>query len=93
GNVWWGPGQFNSLSFSNNSEGFPKLSINTTKPAKTFLGDIETALIFGMLRSSNLEAAQNQELNNRYFQSLPTDWRYLNALMFDYSPKWVDGLH
>ncbi len=93
GNVWWGPGQFNSLSFSHNSEGFPKFSINTTKPAKTFLGDIETALIFGMLRSSNQEAAQNQELNNRYFRSLPTDWRYLNALMFDYSPRWVDGLH
>lgn len=93
GNVWLGPGQFNSLSFSHNSEGFPKFSINTTKPAKTLLGDIETALVFGMLRSSNQEAAQNQELNNRYFLSLPTDWRYMNALMFDYSPKWVDGLH
>lgn len=93
GNVWWGAGQFNSLSFSNNSEGFPRFSITTSKPAKTFIGDIETALIIGKLQSSNLEPSQNIELNDRYFENLPTDWRYLNAIMFDYSPKWIDGLH
>lgn len=93
GNVWWGPGQFNSLSFSNNSEGFPKFSINTFKPAKTFLGDIETALIIGKLQSSNFEASQNVEFNERFYKNVPSDWRYLNALMFNYSPRWVSGLH
>lgn len=91
--IWWGPGQWNSLSFSNNAEGVPILSLNTRKPAKTFLGNFETALIMGKLQSSNTKAAQNQELNDRFFRRLPTDWRFLNALMVDYSPKWVPDLH
>ncbi len=93
GNSWWGPGQWNSLSFSNNSEGFPKISLNTTKPAKTFLGNFETELIIGKLMSSNLDPSQEQRLNELYFDKLPSDWRYLNALMINYSPKWVERLN
>ena len=38
-NFWWGPGQWSSLIFSNNAPGFPHISLNTTKPAKTFFGN------------------------------------------------------
>jgi hypothetical protein len=92
-NIWWGPGQWNALLFSNNARGFPHLTLNTTKPAKTFLGSFETQLLIGKLASSNLEPSQFQELNNQYFKPLSSDWRYLNALMVSYNPKWVPGLY
>ncbi|NVJ48617.1 MAG: hypothetical protein HWE07_15890 [Cytophagia bacterium] len=92
-NIWWGPGQFNSLSFSNNAPGFPHLSINTTKPAKTFLGSIETQLLIGQLFSSRQAPAQRDSLNQLYeSRPLPDGNRYLNALMFTYQPKWVPNI-
>jgi hypothetical protein len=91
-NIWWGPGQFNALTFSNNAQGFPHLTLNTTKPAKTFLGNFETQLIIGRLKDSGLAPSQFPELNSRYFKAFSGDWRYLNALMVSYSPKWVSGL-
>lgn len=90
-NIWWGPGQFNALTFSNNAQGFPHLTLNTTKPAKTFLGNIEAQLIMGKLENSGLAPSQNQELNDRYFDSFTGDWRYLNAITFTYNPKWIKG--
>ena len=91
-NIWWGPGQFNALTFSNNAEGVPHFTINTTKPAKTFIGNFETQLIIGKLKNSGFAPSQYQELNNQYFVPFSGDWRYLNALMFSYNPKWVPGL-
>jgi hypothetical protein len=92
-NIWWGPGQFNSLSFSNNAPGFPHLTINTTKPAKTFLGNIETQLLIGQLYSSRQSPLQRDSLNQVFETSpLPDGNRYLNALMFTYQPKWVPNL-
>lgn len=92
-NIWWGPGQFNALTFSNNAQGFPHLTLNTTKPAKTFLGSFETQLIFGKLQNSGFAASQYPELNSQYFKPFSGDWRYLNALMLSYNPKWVPGLY
>jgi hypothetical protein len=92
GNIWWGPGQFNSLIFSNSSEGFPHLTLNTTKPAKTFLGNFETQLIVGKLTNSFKNPSQFPQLDDRYFRPFNGDWRYLNALMVSYNPKWVPGL-
>lgn len=91
-NIWWGPGQFNALIFSNNAQGFPHLTLNTSKPAKTFLGNFEGQLIVGRLENSGLDPSQYQELNDIYFQPFSGDWRYLNALTFSYNPKWVPGL-
>lgn len=90
--IWWGPGQWNSLTFSNNSQGFPHLTFNTVKPAKTFLGNFEGQLISGRLENSGLGSAQNQNLNNTYFDPFSGDWRYLNALSISYNPKWIKGL-
>ncbi len=91
-NIWWGPGQFNALIFSNNARGFKHLTINTTRPAKTFLGSFEGQLLIGRLKPSGFEAAQHAELNERYFRDLPADWRYLNGLSISYQPKWIPGL-
>jgi len=91
-NIWWGPGQFNALTFSNNAQGFPHLTLNTTKPAKTFIGNFETQLIIGKINDSGLSPSQYPELNELYFKPFSGDYKYLNALMLSYNPKWVSGL-
>lgn len=91
-NIWWGPSQFNSLTFSNNAPGFPHVTINTTKPAKTFLGNFESQLLMGQLSSSKILPSQNDSLNNVYGKPIPYNSRYLNALMVSYQPKWVPNL-
>jgi hypothetical protein len=91
-NIWWGPGQFNALVFSNNARGFKHLTLNTTRPAKTFLGSFEGQLLIGRLEPSGFEPSQHPELNSQYFRELSTDWRYLNGLSISYQPKWVPGL-
>jgi hypothetical protein len=91
-NIWWGPGQWNSLIFSNNAPGFPHISLNTSKPAKTFLGAFEGQVLIGRLESSGKSPSQNDELNASFFSPLNMDWRYLNGLMLSYTPKWVPTL-
>ena len=91
-NLWWGPGQFNALIFSNNAQGFPHFSINTHKPAKTFLGNFEGQMLIGRLENSDLAPTQNTELNERYFVPYTGGWRYLNAIMLSYQNKWLPGL-
>uniref|UniRef100_UPI00404873C0 capsule assembly Wzi family protein n=1 Tax=Algoriphagus sp. TaxID=1872435 RepID=UPI00404873C0 len=91
-NFWWGPGQWSSMIFSNNAPGFPNISLNTTKPAKTFLGAFEGQVLIGRLESSEQKPTQVDDLNTGYFFPLNPDWRYLNAIMLSYSPKWVPML-
>lgn len=91
-NIWWGPGQWNSLIFSNNAPGFPHISLNTIKPAMTFLGSFEAQMLIGRLESSNQNPSQFETLNDNFFWTLNTDWRYLNGLMVSYSPKWISSL-
>ncbi len=80
-NIWWGPGQYNSLLFSNNAFGFQHLTLNTTKPAKTFLGSFEGQLIMGKLKNFAPFTRDGKE-----------DWRYVNGITFSYQPKWIPGL-
>lgn len=91
-NIWWGPGQWNSLTFSNNAQGFAHFTFNTAKPAKTFLGYFETQLIMGKLNSSGFLPSQNSELNSNFAAPLSDDRRYLNALMVSYNPKWIPNI-
>ena len=91
-NFWWGPGQWNSLIFSNNAPGFPSISLNTTKPAKTFLGHFEGQVLIGRLESSGFPGSQSEDLNSRFFKPLNPDWRYVNAFMLSYTPKWIPNL-
>ena len=91
--IWWGPGQWSSLTFSGNSEGFPHLTLNSHRPLKTFLGHFEGQLILGRLESSGMAASQDEALNDSFFLPLDNDWRYLNAINISYQPKWVPGLY
>lgn len=79
-NIWWGPGQYNSLLFSNNAFGFQHLTLNTRKPAKTFLGSFEGQLILGKLENFAPFVRDGKE-----------DWRYVNGITFSYQPKWIPG--
>jgi len=81
-NIWWGPGQYNSLLFSNNAFGFQHLTLNTRKPAKTFLGSFEGQLILGKLE--NFEP---------FLRNGAEDWRYVNGITFSYQPKWLPGFY
>lgn len=79
-NLWWGPGYRNSLLMTNSASGFMHLTINTVKPIKTILGSFEYQIIGGRLEDSG------------HTYGLSSDWRYINALVFSYQPKWVPGL-
>uniref|UniRef100_UPI004048E603 capsule assembly Wzi family protein n=1 Tax=Algoriphagus sp. TaxID=1872435 RepID=UPI004048E603 len=91
-NIWWGPGQWNSLILSSNAPGFPHISLNTYKPAKTFLGSFEGQVLIGRLESSGEQPSQINELNSAYFSTLSSDWRYLNAFMLSYTSRWIPSL-
>ncbi len=91
-NIWWGPGQFNALIFSNNAEGFPHLHLSTRRPLKTIIGNFETQIIVGRLENSGLNPTQNEFLNNRYFEPLDGDWRYLNGLTITYNPSFLKNM-
>ena len=79
-NIWWGPSQYNSLLFSNNAFGFYHLTLNTRKPAKTFLGAFEGQLILGKLENFAPFLREGKD-----------DWRYVNGITFSYQPKWIPG--
>lgn len=91
-NIWWGPGQFSSLTFSNNARSFPHLTLRSRRPATTFLGTFEGEVIVGRLEDSGIEPAQIDELNEVYFFPFSGDYKYLNAITVTYQPKWIQGL-
>jgi hypothetical protein len=88
-NIWWGPGQWNALTFSNNAQGFAHFTFNTTKPVKTFLGNFEGQLLSGRIDESGLDPTQIPELNDQFFRKFSGDWKYVNALNISFNPKWI----
>jgi hypothetical protein len=93
-NLWWGPGQRNSLTMSNNSPGFLHFTLNTRKPIKTFIGSFEGQLISGKLETSGLDVSEDQYIIDKVNYKLPKEqqWRYLSGITINYQPKWVPGL-
>lgn len=81
-NIWWGPGQYNSLLFSNNAFGFYHLTLNTRKPANTFLGSFDGQILMGKLENFLPFEREGKE-----------DWRYLNGITLSYQPKWIPGFY
>ena len=90
-NIHWGPGQFSSLTFSNNARSFPHLTLRSRRAAKTFLGNFEGELIVGRLEDSGLFPSQLPDLNKRLANRFTGDYKYLNALTITYNPKWLPG--
>jgi hypothetical protein len=93
-NLWWGPGQRNSIIMSNNAPGFLHATFNTRKPVKTFLGSFEFQLISGKLENSGIRSPKSQFIVDGvdYEVTKRDEWRYINAMSISYQPKWVPGL-
>jgi hypothetical protein len=104
-NSWWGPGIHNSLLMSNNAPGFLHLTLNTTRPIKTPIGNFEFQLIGGKLVEDTTVLLENKNLTTTYYN--PNDyggngnsgpynakksWRYLSGVTLTYNPKWIKGL-
>ena len=93
-NIWWGPAIRNSLMMSNNAKGFPHVTFNTQRPIKTAIGSFEGQVITARLEGSGFTPPFSNTPFDGSIQYIPKndDWRYLQALSFSYSPKWVKGL-
>ena len=88
-NLWWGPSINSSLLMSNNAPGFLHAFIKTNKPIKTPIGNIELNVIGARLESNSSLGYENNHLQTR---NINDDWRYLNAYVISWQPKWVNGL-
>lgn len=93
-NLWWGPGQRNSLLMTNNAPGFKHLTLNTVKPVKTPIGSFEVQIIAGKLENSGLTPLQQttNSVGVNLFSPYREDWRYLTGFNINYQPKWIPGL-
>ena len=99
-NIWWGPSIRNSIMMSNHSEGFKHITLNSNKPIKSFIGDFEFQLISGRLESSGFTPPNIDYMyagNKLYVPKINQrgeldDWRYLQALIVSYQPKWINGI-
>ncbi|MGO4878431.1 capsule assembly Wzi family protein [Pedobacter psychrotolerans] len=94
-NLWWGPGVRNSLLMSNNASGFRHLTLNTTRPIKTYIGSFEAQIVGGRLEQSGINLLQQGGLPQAIINestTRPYDWRYFSGMVLSYQPKWVPGL-
>lgn len=94
-NLWWGPGQRNSLLMSNTAPGFPHLTFNTTAPVHSRVGSFEWQVIAGRLKGSSfLPQDTSRSINDSvlYTPKL-NDHRYLNAFVLNWQPRWIKGLY
>ncbi len=89
-NLWWGPGTRNALLVSNSAPGFYHLTFNTIKPIRTPIGSFEGQIIGGKLELSDF-LGEDANGNKLYYPNV-NDWRYLNAMVLSYQPRWVHGL-
>jgi len=96
-NLWWGPGMRNSLVMSNTADGFSHYTLNTVKPIRTAIGSFEGQIIAGRLENSGFDVPDTMRTyaawdNYRIYQRKRDEWRYINAMVLSYQPKWIPGL-
>lgn len=91
-NIWWGPGQFTSLLFSDNARGLKHFFVKTKSPANIGIGLLEAQMIFGRAEDSGLAASQDTQLNAQYFRPFSGDWRYVNGLSVSFQPVFLKNL-
>jgi hypothetical protein len=65
---------------TNSAPGFKHITLHTVEPVETPIGSFEGQIIGGRLEAYT---------DNIY---LSNDWRYLNAMVISYQPKWVSGM-
>ena len=95
-NIWWGPGQFNSLIYTNNAPGFLHAYIQTNKPIETGVGNFEFKLISGKLDSLNW-INPDQRIMCAIWPGaiIPkiNQQRIMQAFTINYNPKWFPNLY
>ncbi len=92
-NLWWGPGNYNSLIMSNNAPGFLHATINTIKPIHTGIGSFEGQIIGGKLDDSGITPDQYKVYNGNFiYQPKNDEWRYITGMVLTWQPKWVKHL-
>ncbi|MHA7131859.1 capsule assembly Wzi family protein [Algoriphagus namhaensis] len=91
-NIWWGPGKNNALLISDNAPGFLNMTIRTSKPAKTFIGNFEGQYFAGKLDGSDLPYYSDAQSQDIYGEKDNDTWRYFTGISIAYSPKWIKGL-
>lgn len=93
-NLWWGPGVHNSLLMTNTAPGFPHLTLNTTRPIRTYIGSFEGQIIGARLEGSGYPPTPlgNPDHHDNYYKPKSDDWRYLSGVVLSYQPRWVKGL-
>jgi hypothetical protein len=94
-NLWWGPGMFNALVLSNNAPGFLHASITTHQPIQTKWGNLEGALVAGLLNQSNILPPRINSAYDGQFVYIPkrNEDRYLTAMTLSWNPKWTPGFY
>lgn len=92
-NIWWGPGQFSALIFSDNARGMKHFFIKTKSPANIGIGLLEAQMIFGRAEDSGLGPSQNTPLNEKYFRPFNGDWRYVNGISISYQPSFLKNFN
>src|SRR5690606_15139258 len=92
-NIWWGPGRRSAIIMSNNAPGFRHVTLNTTKPIKTYIGSFEGQIVGGRLEASGYPASLlgDTSVHHAYQRDRRDDWRYFSGMVFSYQPKWVPG--
>lgn len=91
-NIWWGPGQFSSLIFSDNARGMKHFFLKTKSPANIGIGLLEAQMIFGRAEDSGLDPSQDSQLNSQYFRPFNGDWRYVNGISISYQPSFLKNI-
>lgn len=93
-NLWWGPGLHNAILMSNTAPGFAHVTLNTSKPIKTYIGSFEFQIVGGHLEKSGYPPSLlgDTATHHQYERTKPEGWRYLSGINLTYQPKWTPGL-
>lgn len=91
-NIWWGPGQFTSLIFSDNARGMKHFFVKTKSPINVGIGLMEAQIIFARAEDSGLGATQSLRLNDQFFRPFIGDWRYINGISATFQPSFLKNL-
>lgn len=80
-NLWWGPGQRNSIIMSSSAPGFPHVFVGTSRPAMTPIGRVNAEFVWGRLAESE------------YFDTLSdNNERLFAGMTLTYEPRGLTGL-
>src|SRR5690606_15813371 len=79
---------------TNTAPGFPHLTLNTTRPIRTYIGSFEGQIIGARLAGYDYPPTPLDNPNHidEYYISIRDNSCYLSGIALTYQPKWVKGL-